>query len=240
MKNLLKFSFTNWLAGQQAVSFCLFVGVFFLISNYQTILHLTNPDNLGEGFKYPLALRIILSHLDSLFFGLATAIIMFQSENPKHKILYCVFEAIMIFLNLNRNFISDWLGFNAQIALGTYIAIFSGFTLYYLGNLAKQNRQSQEPETLSQNQPAPTTKKPKLNGFDLQNQPLNESQTIGFQGSWNADTPRKPRGNSVNYQKIYNCLDKGFSIRQTATFCKCSENTVVKAKRDRKTQTSEV
>lgn len=139
--NFVDWSFTEWLASKSAVSITLAIGVFFLISNYEVILHLTNPQNTMDidMAKYPFALRWFLSHLDSLFFGLATAIIMFQSRNEYHKILYCIFEAVMIFLNLNQNYVGNYLGTNSKFLLGTYIAVFSGFTLYYLGKLAKQH-----------------------------------------------------------------------------------------------------
>ena len=86
--NTKQFSFTDWLAGKQAISFALAIGVFFLISNNQNILHITNPENT-DVFKYPYFVRVILSHLDSLFFGLSTAIVIFQSNSKKEKILYC-------------------------------------------------------------------------------------------------------------------------------------------------------
>lgn len=133
------FSFSNWLAGRQAVSFTLAVGVFFLISNYQGIIYRANPDNV-QAFSYPFIFQVIASHLDSFFFGLATAIIIFQAQKEWQKITYCCFEGLMIFLNLNRNFING-LGLDSQALLATYVAVFSAFTLYFLGILAKNHRE---------------------------------------------------------------------------------------------------
>lgn len=126
---------TNWLASKKAVSFTLMVGIFFLVSNYQGIIYRADPSNT-EAFAFPYPVQVLLSHLDSLFFGLATAIIIFQSQKEWHKVLYCIFESIMIFLNLNRMFIQNQ-GFDTRFFLASYIAVFSGFTLYYLGSLAK-------------------------------------------------------------------------------------------------------
>jgi hypothetical protein len=136
MKHLANFKFSEWLAGRRAVSFCLAIGILFLITNYQGIIFRANPENLDTPFAYPYPIQVILSHLDSFFFGLATAIIIFQGRKEWQKLVYCGFEAMMIFLNLNRNFLTD-LGLPSQAILATYIAVFSGFTLYFLGTLAK-------------------------------------------------------------------------------------------------------
>ena len=47
----------------------------------------------------------------------------------------------MIFLNLNRNFINGF-GLDSQALLATYVAVFSAFTLYFLGILARNHRQN--------------------------------------------------------------------------------------------------
>lgn len=132
------FDVSEWLASRRAVSFCLLIGVFFLVSNYQNILYRVNPDH-AQAFVYPFLVQVLLAHLDSLFFGLTTAILLFQSRYEWQKILYCCLEAIMVFLNLNRNFIQD-LGFESNYILGAYVAVFSGFSLYFLGSLAKAHK----------------------------------------------------------------------------------------------------
>jgi hypothetical protein len=244
------FSFSEWLAGKQAVSFTLFVGVIFLISNYQTILFNTNPDNAQELFKYPLFIRAILSHLDSLFFGLATSIIMFQSDNQRHKILYCTFEAIMIFLNLNRDFISLWFGYSSQIWLGTYIAVFSGFTLFFLGNLAKQHRKaetlSQKPENanfqnLASNilhQTSFAQASPQASHQEPPPEQQEPPQSIGFQvpksKAHNELLKIRPRGKTYNYERINDLLGKGLKVKEVAKIMNCSESVIQRAKKQPK------
>jgi hypothetical protein len=234
------FSFTQWLASASAVSVTLAIGVFFLISNYEVILHLTNPQNAQDMdmAKYPFALRWLFSHLDSLFFGLATAIIMFQSKSDRQKILYCVFEAIMIFLNLNQNYISEFLGTSSHFLLGTYIAVFSGFTLYFLGTLAKQHNQTE-----AQSEPNNNTS-PTKNIVNVFGEPYNAPQvtpTIGFQMKGNTaieakepEKNRKPRGKSIDYARVNDLLDKGFTASEVARLLKCNESSIYKIKAQRK------
>lgn len=129
------FNFTAWFAGKQAVSFTLAVGIVFLFFNYQGIIYRANPENQID-FSYPFFLQVMISHLDSFFFSFATAIIIFQSQKEWQKILYCGMEGIMIFLNLNRDFLANQ-GLQSQFYLAIYVSIFSSFTLYYLGSLAR-------------------------------------------------------------------------------------------------------
>ena len=129
-------SFSKWLASKQAVSFTLGVGVIFLISNYQSIVFNANPETTGR-FSYPFALMVLLSHVDSLFFGMTTAIMMFQAKSEKVKILYCGMESLMIFLNLNQPMLKK-VAANPEFLIRTYIAIFSGFSFYFLGTLMSQ------------------------------------------------------------------------------------------------------
>ena len=131
MKNML--SFSSWLASRKAVSFALAIGVVFLVSNYQHIIFHANPDTTGK-FSYPFPLLVILSHIDSLFFGMTTAIMMFQAKKEKVKILYCCMEALMIFLNLNQLALRQAFS-NPELLIRTYIAVFSGFSFYFLGTL---------------------------------------------------------------------------------------------------------
>jgi hypothetical protein len=238
----LKFSFTKWLAGKQAVSFALAIGVIFLITNYQNILHITNPEN-KDYFNYPFVLRVLLSHIDSLFFGLATAIFIFQSKSETQKILYCIFEAIMVGLNLNRGY----LGADSLFYLSCYIAIFSGFTLYFLGTLAKQHNQNKESEN-TQQELSPTTQMPITNVFGepyhtitAQHEPL--QTTIGFDYGNNAPkaetvvkqtiTNRKPRGKSIDHARVNDLLDKGLTATEIAQMMKCTESSIYKIKAQR-------
>ena len=130
-KNTL--SFSSWLASKKAVSFTLAIGVVFLVSNYQHIIFHANPDTTGK-FSYPFPVLVILSHIDSLFFGMTTAIMMFQAKKEKVKILYCCMEALMIFLNLNQLALRQAFT-NPELLIRTYIAVFSGFSFYFLGTL---------------------------------------------------------------------------------------------------------
>jgi hypothetical protein len=231
----LKFSFTQWLASPSAVSLTLAIGVFFLVSNYEVILHLTNPQNAQDidMAKYPFALRWIFSHLDSLFFGLATAIIMFQSKSDRLKILYCVLEAIMIFLNLNQAYVSAYFGTNSQFLLGTYIAVFSGFTLYFLGTLAKQHNENKVQAT-HQGEASPTPQMPIVNVFgEPYNAPQVQPQVIGFQ--LNANVPKqgkqgRPPLSPEKVAEIQAHLDNGYSMRKTAEACNVSLQKVTEVK----------
>ncbi|NJO00378.1 MAG: hypothetical protein HC880_00680 [Bacteroidia bacterium] len=139
MSNINDFSFSEWLSSKRAVSFALAVGIIFLFTNYSGVLNNANPD--AGDYRYPPVLIFILSHVDSFFFGLVTAILLFQASKEWQKIMYCGFEAMLIFLNLNRNFITDWLGVDSQFFLGSYIAVFSGVSFYFLGSLARYHRE---------------------------------------------------------------------------------------------------
>lgn len=220
------FSFTAWLAGRQAVSFALGIGVIFLITNYQSIIFLTNPEN-KDLFNYPFWLRVFLSHLDSLFFGLATAIFIFQSKSEWRKILYCIFEAIMICLNLNRSY----LGNDNLFYLSCYIAVFSGFTLYFLGTLAKEHNLHQtEPTPYPPNQAVPNPPITNLFGQPYQNMTAQDTQTIGFEvGKLKIHAGRKPISTET-IQAIQESLKNGMGVRQTARKYGVSEATVSKYK----------
>lgn len=197
------YSFTQWLASRHAVSFTLAVGVVFLITNYQGIIFRANPEN-SSPFMYPYALQVVLSHLDSFFFGLATAIIIFQSKSENHKIMYCSFEAIMIFLNLNRNFI-DELGFNSQFLLATYVAIFSGFTLYYLGKLAQSGT--------------------------VQTPIIPEAEAIEEKTTEDVMLEADHASYLKKYSKVVEDLENGMSILKTARKHRLSKSTIQNVKR---------
>lgn len=132
-----QFSVTRWLMSQSAITFTFGVGIFFLITNYQGIIYRAYSPGQAV-YEYPVYVQLIISHASSLFFGLATAIIIFQSQTDWHKMLYGAFEALMIFLNLNRE-ILDTFGLNARFVLATYLAVFTGFTFYFLGAISKQH-----------------------------------------------------------------------------------------------------
>lgn len=148
MKNKT-FDFADFLESKKSVGLCLAIGVLFLVSMYQKIMFIVEPEN-KELFLYPYEIRVILSHIESLFFGFATIIIMFQAERKDTKILYCCFEGLMIFLNLNRNSISDFLGTHSTFLLVCYLAIFGGTTFFILGTLAKQHRRTKAMQTAKQ------------------------------------------------------------------------------------------
>lgn len=131
----MKYSFTDWLASKNSVAFCLLIGVLFLFLSYTNVLHYANPQNANSELVYPEWLLFSLSHIDSFFFALATSIIIFQSDSHRQKMMYVSFEAIMIALNFNRGLIPY-----SQIYLSLYIAIYSAFTLYLIGNLANAHR----------------------------------------------------------------------------------------------------
>ncbi len=218
-------SFTAWLSGKQAVSFALAIGVIFLITNYQNILHITNPEN-KDYFNYPFALRVLLSHIDSLFFGLATAIFIFQSKSEKQKILYCIFEAIMVGLNLNRGYLGD----DSLFWLSCYIAVFSGFTLYFLGTLAKQHNENTKQENQQETSPTQSI----LNVFgEPYNAPKAQPQTIGFVLNANVSKQGKAGRPPLTAEKVAEIqahLANGYSMRKTAEACGVSLQKVVEAK----------
>jgi hypothetical protein len=135
--NNKNYSLSHWLSSQGAISFTFAVGIIFLITNYQSIIYKAYTGNKVV-FEYPFYVYIVLSHISSLFFGLATAIIIFQSRLDWHKMLYGCFEALMIFLNLNRGFL-DTYGLNSSSIMAGYLAIFTGFTFYILGNISKNH-----------------------------------------------------------------------------------------------------
>ena len=140
MKHTL--SFSDWLSSRRAVSFTLAIGVVFLVSNYQHILLHANPDNTSK-FAYPFPILVILSHIDSLFFGMTTAIMMFQAKNEKVKMLYCCMEAVMIFLNLNQLALRQAFT-SPELLIRTYISVFSGLSFFFLGTLMVNHHRNSE------------------------------------------------------------------------------------------------
>lgn len=215
-----KFDFTDFLESKKAISICLAIGVLFLVNTYQKIMFMIDPENI-DLFTYPYFLRVILSHVDSLFFGFATIIIMFQSNKKSTKILYCTFESIMIFLNFNRNFITEQVGTSANVYIVTYISIFTGFTLFILGTLAKEHRKEKALQTAKdeakqerqQEQERRQQQKQNNNfsnnknkiGFDFDDMPKNETNKGG-----------RPPITPEQKNNILNDLKKGLSVRKTA------------------------
>jgi hypothetical protein len=203
------FSFTYWLASRKAVSFTLAIGIIFLISNYQGIVFRANPDNILP-FAYPYPVQVLLSHLDSFFFGLATAIIIFQSQREWHKVVYCTFEGIMIFLNLNRDFLQGW-GYDSQFLLASYIAVFSAFTLYYLGKLAKQHfRETGYPQQVDNSDIEEKEESRAINEL------MNEVDKMSY---------------LKKYSKVVDDLNSGLSIQKTVRKHHISKSTVQNIKR---------
>lgn len=156
-----RFSFAAWLASKQAVSFCLMIGVLFLFTNYSHVIIAVNKEKID--FSYAPIVWIFLAHVDSFFFAFATCIVMFQATDKWMKILFVVFEAVMIFLNANANLL-DSAGINSHVLLSSYVAIFSAFTLYYLGSLASQHQRAKSvsvvvPEAALQDQLVQEAKK---------------------------------------------------------------------------------
>lgn len=209
-----EFSFSS----KHFVLVVLFVGLIFLINTYQKVLFFVTPEN-EEVFKYPFALRVVLAHVDGLFFGLATICIMFQSGISKNmKALYCVFEAVFIALSLN---IYSFAG--AKVMLTLYLAIFGGFTFYYLGMLAvNDGALSKFVDPVAAPKP-----KPKSN-LILDTTPLKNSK-IGFDFSQNVS--KSDLDLLSKYPSVVSCLNQGMTVRQTAKFCKIAPGTVQKVRK---------
>jgi hypothetical protein len=167
----------------------------------------------------------------------------------------------MIFLNLNQNYIGAYFGTNAHFLLGTYIAVFSGFTLYFLGSLAKQHNTSEahEAETskaneaqtdllqriesllFGQEKPSPTAHSGLV---DEKGNPIqggvfaehNEPAPIGFvlKGEKQGTRGRPPL-TAEKITEIQTYLQNGYSMRKTAEACGVSLQKVVEAKNALKT-----
>jgi hypothetical protein len=235
--NQVSLSFTAWLAGRQAVSFALGIGVIFLITQYQSILHITNPENT-DFFRYPYALRVLLSHLDSLFFGFSTAIFIFQSKSEVQKIMYCIFEAIMICLNLNR----VYLGEESKFYLSCYIAVFSGFTLYFLGTLAKQHSHYDKKISHLGNNYDTNNRLPITDAFGEPYTPIVTAQDhtaspIGFEFPNHIPKQGKkgrPPLSTDKIKEVEQYLNEGYSLRQTAKACNISLQKVTEIKNNLK------
>lgn len=209
--------FTLYLASPNAVSHCLAIGVLFLITNYQNVLYRVNPENT-DLFTYPYYIKVLFAHLDSLFFGFATAIIIFQSTSEALKRFYCSLEAVMIFLNLNRQYVGEFFGVNANFAMGTFLALFSGFTLYYLGTLAKQHLHAYT---------APIEFEPQLQNLGVpENEEKEEAQAIHDLMS-EVDNMAYLKKHS----KVVTDLESGLSIGQTAKRNRVSKSTIQNVKR---------
>ena len=225
------FSFSEWLASRRAVSFALCVGIIFLFTNYSGVLNHANPD--AGDYRYPAELIFVLSHIDSFFFGLVTAILLFQASKEWQKIMYCTFEAALIFLNLNRNFITEFLGFEAQFFLGSYIAVFSGVSFYFLGSLSKAHRDAallldhdpqdilEEERTLKEAQEVlkndnSSTKNTVISGLKRYDQKQQNSPKV-----------RAPK----NYKKAIKFIKAGCSLEEIARGANISKVTAMKAKK---------
>lgn len=223
------FSFTAWLGSRHAVSFALGTGILFLFSNYQKIIHVTDPDNTKQAFAYPFELRVALSHLDSFFFALATIIFIFQSRSRWQKTIFCILETIAIALNLNR----PYLGENGLFFLSCYIALFSGLTLFFLGNLAKQHLDQAPCETPRQSSSSPI-QTPIVNVFGEPYQTSlitsrKKDKPVGFVVGEKNLSGRKPLSAEV-ITAIRESLKNGLGVRATARKYGVSEATVSKYK----------
>ncbi len=137
-ENKIFLAFANFFAGVGSVSLAMLIGVLFLMTGYQNVIHLINPQNKTE-FVYWEMVRVFISHLDSLFFALCTTIIIFQCKDEKVKILFCGFESVFIFLNFSRERLPVIFGISQELTitcLVIYISVFSGFAFFFLGMLA--------------------------------------------------------------------------------------------------------
>jgi hypothetical protein len=133
-----RFDFTLWLSGKQAVSLTLFSGVSFLLVNYAGVLLTVYPfHNLFDRFALWLSVW---------FFSFATVLIIFQGVKTWQKVAYCIFEGCMVWLHLNIEKFKF-----SHDALTVYLAVFSAFTLYLLGELAKHHQAQNKPNTTAQN-----------------------------------------------------------------------------------------
>jgi hypothetical protein len=191
---------TQWFASANGVSFTLFIGVLFLFSNYQSVLFRVSPEN-DMAFQYPYFVRVLIAHIDSFFFSFATITIIFQCKNEFYKIVFCVFEAVMLSLNLTAKQYKE-----NDFYIAIYIAVFSGFTFYILGTLAKMHLKENEKANLPTNLP--------INSENV-NAIMNESEKYVFL--------RK-------YAKVVDALNSGLSIAQTAKKTKVSESTIKKVR----------
>lgn len=212
---------TQWFASVNAVAFTLFVGVLFLFTNYQSVIFRVSPEN-AMPFIYPFWVRVVIAHLDSFFFSFATVTIIFQCKNEGWKVLFCFFEATMLCLNLTQKYnpLNDF-----YIAI--YVGIFSGFTFYILGSLAKMHLAT---ENAPINAP--------------QNVPINAPQIVPTNTPQNVPTNALIDSEKVNaimnestkyaflrkYNKVVECLNSGQSIAQTAKTTKISESTIKKVR----------
>lgn len=144
------FSFSEWLSSKKSVSFALAVGVVFLIGCYSKVVSQIQPD--GAEFAYPWIVSVLLAHVDAFFFGLATAIILYQTDSKAVKITFVSFEAVMIFLYSNIALLSK-MGFPPTLFLGTFTGIFGALALYHLGILSKQHRDNGDAWEFNRDQP---------------------------------------------------------------------------------------
>jgi uncharacterized protein YerC len=126
----------------------------------------------------------------------------------------------MIFLNLNREYISAFLGLNANFVMGTFIALFSGFTLYYLGTLANKYLHDYTPL------PSPIATNDLANlGVSLEEE-KEEQEAIN-----DLMTEIETAAYLKKYENVVNDLQGGLSILKTASKNGVSKSTVQNVKR---------
>ncbi|MDX2302324.1 MAG: hypothetical protein NW226_05960 [Microscillaceae bacterium] len=241
MNNMLYFSFSEWLASKRAISFTLAIGVIFLIGCYTKIIHVTNPD--AEQFAYWQWVIITLSHVDALFFGLCTIVLMYQASKNWHKILFCSFEGSMIFLYVNQNFLAE-MGFDPSLFLGIYLGLFGGFAMYFLGSLSRSHRLNAQP-TKQVKMPKENTqefsKPPVLGNIQPDDLPMNKSQKEVFISGLkryehdpekviNQEAKSEKVRSPKAYGKLARLFEKGYSINEAARRANVSWKTAKKAK----------
>lgn len=192
--------FTKWFASANAVAFTLFIGVLFLFSNYQSVLFRVSPEN-NIAFIYPYFVRVLIAHIDSFFFSFATITIIFQCKNEFYKVLFCIFESLMLSLNLTAKQYKE-----NDFYIAIYIAVFSGFTFYILGSLSKMHNKINAPVNAPVNA---------LINTEAINAIMNESEKYAF---------------LHKYAKVVECLNNGLSIAQTAKKIKVSGSTIKKVR----------
>lgn len=116
----------------------------------------------------------------------------------------------MIFLNLNRDFLQGW-GYDSQFLLASYIAVFSAFTLYYLGKLAKQHfRETGYPQQVDNSDIEEKEESRAINEL------MNEVDKMSY---------------LKKYSKVVDDLNSGLSIQKTVRKHHISKSTVQNIKR---------
>lgn len=244
MKNIQQFSFTSWLASANAVSFSLFIGVLFLFVNYAGVINLANPGSTEYKY-YPIVL-FLLAHIDAFFFATVTGILLFQGKREGQKIFYCCLEGILVFLSFNRNHLTAYLDINSQFLIGTYIAVFSGISFYFLGSLAKEHQKNKNQGHSNTRQAEPQQSESEASSSRAEaftvSPPLPEPvasgvtakkpQKIKITGFKNYDNlPENREKVPKNYKKAIKFIKNGATIDEICAGAGISKVTAIKCKK---------